>query len=245
MLLAMKVEAWKTRKFLNIYLSYTFKMLVLLFNIKIEHEKEVLAKEGHLIICNHLSYLDIIILGSIYPSCFVTSIEMKNTVFLGQVCTLAGCLFVERRSKKNIGSEIKEITEGLNNGLNVIIFPEAKSSSGDHILRYRRPLFKSAQDSKSSILSLVLNYTNLNGGDISIENRDNLFWYGEMNFLRHFLNFLKQKEVNVTLKTCSLKYYSEELTTTDIATQAYTEASMHYVPISSEQSVELSAVDNA
>ncbi|NJR13597.1 MAG: hypothetical protein HC779_04405 [Phyllobacteriaceae bacterium] len=49
---------------------------------------------------------------------------------------MAGCLFVERRSKTNLLNEVAELTEGLKNGLNVAIFPEAQHAVARQFWRF-------------------------------------------------------------------------------------------------------------
>jgi 1-acyl-sn-glycerol-3-phosphate acyltransferase len=83
---------------------------------------------------------------------------MKNTFFLGQICKFASCLFVERRSRGNLDQEIKEITDALNYGHNVLIFPEGTSTNGDEVLRFKRPLFNAAIFSSKKVLPATLNY---------------------------------------------------------------------------------------
>src|SRR5262249_41938524 len=51
---------------------------------------------------NHLSYLDVLVISSHVPACFVTSVEIRDTPGLGIIVQMAGCLFVERRNKLNL-----------------------------------------------------------------------------------------------------------------------------------------------
>ena len=192
-----------TRVALN-YLVHIYSRFVLFFlNVKVNWNlKSDLPRDGKLIVCNHLSYLDILILSSRIPSSFVTSTEMKETFGLGQICILAGCVFVNRKNKKNIHSEVKEITEALKEKINVIIFPEATSTNGEEVLRFRRPLFQSALDAKQNVSPITINYKKLNNEKVTRSNRDQIFWYGDMTFFSHFWKFLKIQKtvVEVTIE---------------------------------------------
>lgn len=152
-----------------------------------------------LIVCNHLSYIDVLILASLRPACFVTSVEIKETPVLGQISSLAGCLFVERRNKTNLSQEIKELTQALKMSIPVVIFPEATSTNGESVLRFRRPLFQSAIDAHVPVVPLTLNYQTVDGERVSQANRDLLCWYGDMSFVPHLWNFLKIKQTLVTI----------------------------------------------
>lgn len=180
--------------------SFVCKCALFLFRVKvIKNFPPLKENENYLIIGNHLSYIDILTISSNFPTCFVTSMEMKETPFLGQLCLLGGCLFVERRSRKGIGGEVGEIAEALRSGLNVVIFPEATSTNGETVIRFRRPLFQAAFNADSKVLPVCLNYRSVNGEKVSLKNRDSVFWYGDMGFGAHALKFMTHKEVVVEL----------------------------------------------
>jgi 1-acyl-sn-glycerol-3-phosphate acyltransferase len=143
------------------------------------------AAGSALYVGNHLSYIDVLVFSSNMPACFVTSMEIKEAPVLGQVCTMAGCLFVERRNKMNIHREVAEMSEGLAAGCNVAIFPEATSTNGEQILRFRRPLYVSAIDSGRPVIPFCLNYHTVGGKPIDTRLRDTVFWYGDMDFVPH------------------------------------------------------------
>lgn len=167
-----------------------------LFGVKLR--KNILPfnpNDNFLIISNHLSYLDIMIISSNFPTCFVTSTEMKETPFLGQLCLLGGCLFVERRKRAGITGEVAQITDALKSGLNVVVFPEAKSNNGEVVLKFRTPLFQAAINSGLKVLPLCINYRTLDGEKITLKNRDKVFWYGDMSFFSHALTLFTHKSV--------------------------------------------------
>src|SRR5512146_1631898 len=60
---------------------------------------------GLLIVSNHLSSLDILIISSILPSVFITSVELRESFLLGALARLGGCLFVERRNPAGLKRE--------------------------------------------------------------------------------------------------------------------------------------------
>lgn len=181
--------------------SFYSKLLLRVLGIKtdfknLEHLK---GEENYLIVSNHLSYLDVLVLASKIPSCFVTSLEIKQTPFLGQLTSLAGCLFVDRKNRSGLKGEINELRDALNSGLNVIVFPEATSTDGSEVLRFKRPLFESSVATGKAILPITINYQLISGQGVSVHNRDVVCWYGDMGFFPHFLTFLEQSEVQVEI----------------------------------------------
>lgn len=188
----------QTRSYLNFLVAMvSVSMLkVLGMKVKTNMDKEVFT-ENYLIASNHLSYLDILALSSLFPSAYVASVEVKNTPFLGQITTLAGCVFVERRSRSNLGEEIKEIDEALKIGSNVTIFPEATSTNGEQVLKFKRPLFEAAITSKRKILPLTINYNSIDSEPVTAANRDLVCWYGDMEFASHLFKLCATKHSEV------------------------------------------------
>src|SRR4051812_32869997 len=94
-------------------------------------------KENFLVVSNHLCYLDILVISSCFPSVYVTSREIQEHPFLGRVTDAAACAYVERRDRSKLAAEIAEVGKLIQNGLNVVIFPEATSTNGSAILKFR------------------------------------------------------------------------------------------------------------
>lgn len=179
-------------------LTYYSRYGLWIFKVKV-NLKNFWPGENALYVCNHLSYLDVLVIASHIRTCFVTSVEVRETPFLGQLCQMAGCLFVERRNKLNILVEIKELTEALNSKLNVSIFPEATSSNGSELLRFRKPLYFAAVEAKRPVIPLCLNYLTAAGKPITQANRDDVFWYGTMDFAPHLWRLIGTRGVTVDL----------------------------------------------
>ncbi|MAF78948.1 MAG: 1-acyl-sn-glycerol-3-phosphate acyltransferase [Halobacteriovoraceae bacterium] len=179
----------KARHLLCRIVSFYCKVGIKLLGFQVSEnyriDKLKLVDHNFFIVSNHLSYMDILVMCSQHPACFVTSVEMRDTPFLGHLCKLAGCVFVERRNKRNLGGEVAEITQALKEGLNVVVFPEATSTNGEGVIRFKRPLFRAAMDSNIPILPMTVNYTHLNGEKVTKENRDYICWYGDMTFVDH------------------------------------------------------------
>ena len=198
--------------------------------VEVNDEFDYLLKDNALIVCNHMSYLDILVLSSIYPSCFITSMEMKKTPVLGQLCDLGGCVYVERRNKNKLGEEIKEITQALNRGLNVCFFPEATSHNGEELLRFRKPLFNAARYAHKKVLPICLNYEELDGEGFHVDNRDLVCWYGDMGFLPHMWNLCGAKKVKVSLKFLEPISNPQNFHSRDLAAKTQEMVREHFKP---------------
>jgi len=78
----------QTRKILSLFIQKYARFCLSFMGIKVTSQvsdHSVLENQGELFICNHLSYLDMLVLSSIYPTCFVTSKEIRETPFWGSL----------------------------------------------------------------------------------------------------------------------------------------------------------------
>jgi lyso-ornithine lipid O-acyltransferase len=218
-----------TRKVLNRLLKFYSRLGCMILAIKPNHKLEGIERnDNFLIVANHLSYTDVLAICSELPACFVTSVEIRDTPFLGHICKLGGCLFVERRSRSNLSKEINEITEALANGLNVCVFPEATSTNGAEVLRFKRPLFKAAIESGKQVLPITLNYKKIGHEDVDISNRDKVCWYGDMTFFPHLWGILYSDSISVDVESSEPIKTRSEQDMTDLSIEAHFKVSSKF-----------------
>jgi lyso-ornithine lipid O-acyltransferase len=200
--LMMDRNPFKIRKIVSKIVQKTCWTINKIFNINITvtgQKHHLTNDENYFIISNHLSYLDVFIFCSVAPASYVTSIEMKNTPILGQASQAAACLFTERRNRNNADGEIKQIIDGLQNKLNVFVFPEATSTNGEQVIMFRKGMFSAPIAAKKEILPLTINYKVLSGSEVSLKNRDDVFWYGDQTFFPHFIKYILEDHVDVEI----------------------------------------------
>ncbi len=193
------IDPFFGRKFLTKVISLYCRIGLWFMNIRVSTTGAKAMAPNSFIVCNHTGYLDVLVLASKVNACFVTSLEMRRAPFLGQLCEMGGCLYVDRKSRANLSREVLMLTEALRSGLNICVFPEGTSTDGSGILRFKRPLFKSAIDAKADTQTLCLNYTSVDGRSLNEENRDSIFWYGDMTFFPHLWSLFQNKSVTVEL----------------------------------------------
>ena len=155
--------------------------------------------KGRLLVSNHLSYIDVPVIASIMPAVFITSVELKNTMFIGLLAHYGGSLFVERRSAAGLKREIHGISRALHEGFSVVLFPEATTSNGDTVRPFKNSLFNAAIESTSDVLPVCLRYTKLDGEAMGHKNRDRIYYYGGMSFFTHLFRLLSHASVEVEL----------------------------------------------
>ncbi len=139
---------------------------------------------GHLVVSNHLSYLDIIVLGSLLPVVFVSKSEVRNWPFVGLVATMAGTIYIDRSRKRDALRVLAKMQTALDRGDAVVIFPEATSTDGATILPFRSSLLAGAARAGTPVRWLTLSYRTPPGAPAA---RDRVCWWGDAGFTGHFL----------------------------------------------------------
>lgn len=149
-----------------------------ILDIRASYEFDPQSIKNNLIVTNHLSYIDVLVFSSLFPAAYVTSIEIKNSPVLGQVCLLCGCIFTERRRKKRTTEthtqEINKMVSYLRMGANIVLFPEATSTAGHSVLPFKTSLLESAIQGGNEFLPMGISYSS-----------PRVAWYGDMTFLPH------------------------------------------------------------
>ena len=174
-------------------------LLLRILNIRpVLFNREGLSLEKNvMIVANHVSYTDVLIVASCIPTLFITSVEVKLSGLPGLISSLGGSLFVERRNRAELKNEIQSVADKLTRGFNVALFAEATSSDGSGVLPFRSAMVESVILAEKKILPLCIRYTAINGAPADRSNLDAVCYYGNMTFFPHLINLLKQKSVKV------------------------------------------------
>ncbi len=226
-------ERWRRVRWSNRILSYYSRFGLWVLNVRARAVglENIAGVENALFVGNHVSYMDVLVISSLKPSGFVTSVEIRDTIGLGLLCKMAGCLFVERRSRGNLMKEVGELGEGLGNGVNVAIFPEATSTNGEQIFRFRRPLFMSAIQASVPVVPFCMNYHTIRQAPINKTTRDWIFYYGEMTFMPHLFSLAQAGGIDVDvvfLKPIATEGHSDP---TDLAALAQKDVESVFRPV--------------
>lgn len=191
-------------------------------NVKVMHSErlEQLRQTSYLAVCNHVSYTDIILLASLENFVFITSVEMGNNPFLGSITRNGGCLFTNRKKYVSLPKEIEKFAATLDQGFKVMLFPEGTSTNGDTVKEFRSSLFQTVKLARCPVLPFCIKYKTLDGKAISLENRDLLYWYGDMDFAPHFMKLIGCP-IEAEIDVLDLIPYQEEKTRQELSEEVY------------------------
>ncbi len=151
------------------------------------------------IVSNHCSYLDILVIGTVMPSVFVSKSEVASWVFLGRMVKLAGTVFVNRESKTAAVGVLAAIKKRLESGISVVVFPEGTTNDGLTIRDFKSTFFKAPIDSKVPILPLSILYSHIDWMPVTPGTVDAVAWHSDMQFVPHFWNLLGFRRIDARI----------------------------------------------
>ena len=158
-----------------------------------------LRERGNLIISRHVSYVDGLILGGLLPAIFVSKREIKTWPLIGQVIAISGTIFVDRIRKGKTADYVESISRLMANKINIFLFPEGTSTNGKKIMPFQTAFFRAPIAAKAPIIPVNISYESINGRPVDDKNKDQLYWYGDMDFFSHFWNLLGFKRIDIKL----------------------------------------------
>jgi len=133
-----------------------------------------------LLVSNHLSYLDILIVGAALPCYLVSKIEISHWPFFGTLARAGGTLFVDRSSRASAEAVTGQIAERLKGNVPVLFFPEGTSTDGSELLRFHSRFFSPAVVAGVPVTAASLRYVPEDGTP-----ERELCWFGDASFLPH------------------------------------------------------------
>src|SRR5262245_13416247 len=143
-----------------------------------------------LLVSNHLSYLDIVVLSSIRPCVFVAKRDVANWPLFGWLAHAAGTIFVDRQRRCSSPKVVKRIRDAITRGSMVVLFPEGTSSDGSTVLPFKSALLESAVQLRSPIAAASIEYA-LDDGSVGEE----ICYWRDMTLVPHLLNLLCKREI--------------------------------------------------
>ncbi|HXP30843.1 MAG TPA: lysophospholipid acyltransferase family protein [Stellaceae bacterium] len=155
-----------------------------------------------LFVANHTSYLDIEILGAAIEGSFISKAEVGQWPFFGWLAKLQRTVFVDRRVRST-AEQRDAIKERLEHGDNLILFPEATSGDGMHVLPFKSALFSVAEYAPKGeplvVQPVSIAYVRLDGMPLGRFYRPFLAWYGDMTMGSHLWTMLGLGTVEVAV----------------------------------------------
>ena len=156
-----------------------------IMNVEVISEGEI-PQHGAIIMANHRSYLDIIMIPSLTPVVYVAKASVRKWPIVGWGGDAMRTIWVDRGNKESRNETRNAIMDRLEEDLSVIVYPEGTTSVGPGVLDFKPGMFHAIAGSDLSIIPVAIEYEN-----------PKIAWVGDDLFIPHFLREFRSRKTRV------------------------------------------------
>lgn len=120
-----------------------------------------------LLVANHISWLDILVMNAAHPARFVSKADVKGWPLLGSLVTGAGTLYIERESRRDAMRVVHQMADALRARDVLAVFPEGTTGDGRDLLPFHANLIQAAISAHAPVLPVGLSFINGHNGQHS------------------------------------------------------------------------------
>jgi len=120
-----------------------------------------------LVVCNHLSWLDILAIHAARHVRFVSKAGVRHWPLIGPMASAAGTLFIERERARDAMRVVHHMSAALREGDVIAVFPEGTTSDGQGLLPFHANLLQAALSSGTPIQPAALRFAIASTGETS------------------------------------------------------------------------------
>lgn len=146
----------------NKYIRNWSKRLLSILKIHLEINQDLnklLSSKHFLIVSNHISWIDIFLINSIFPISFLSKGDVASWPVIGKLTKCANTIYIKRGNKKSLTTASNQIEKKLNEIDSIFFFPEGFATDGSKLLPFKSNFFQTAINCNTNILPLAIRYT--------------------------------------------------------------------------------------
>jgi lyso-ornithine lipid O-acyltransferase len=182
------------------------RFLLRLFNVRVIEKGTPPGDAPTLVVSNHVSWLDIPVIGSLHPLSFIAKSEVENWPVVGHLAKLQRSVFIDRQRRKATAEVNDALAHRLVKGEVIVLFAEGTTGDGNRLLPFRSSLVGAAQaalahDTVETVYlqPLAVAYTRRDGLPVTRRDRPFIAWYGDMELAPHLSLFVKGHAIDVVV----------------------------------------------
>ncbi len=151
----MRVQAWALQ-------------LLALWGIHLKVLGQPVLSGPALIVSNHISWLDILVIHAARYCRFVSKSDIRGWPIIGALATGAGTLYIERSSRKDALRMVHDMADAMREGDVVAVFPEGTTSDGLALLPFHANLIQSAIAAEVPVQPMSLQFVDARTGELTL-----------------------------------------------------------------------------
>lgn len=152
------------------------------------------------VVCNHLSYMDILLMSAARPFVMVAKTEVRGWPLLGWLTAQAGTVYVTRGGAPETYPSVNAaMAKAYRSGLPVLFFPEGTTTDGSEVAPFRRGLFHSVLRDGVQVRPAALRYS-IDNADEDVSVANDVCWWGDAAFVPHLVRLLGLRGVGAAVR---------------------------------------------
>lgn len=148
-----------------------------------------IPSEPCVLVANHISYFDPVVLASMLPLTAVAKREVSSWPLIGELSRKLGTLYVTRDDAHSGARCLREALHALEAGVSVLVFPEGTTTTGDSVLPFKRGIFGAAARARVPVVPVCMRY-----------DRPDAAWVGDDAFLPHYVKAITHACTRVNVR---------------------------------------------
>jgi len=169
-------------------------VLLEIFNIRLVVHGEPLPG-ARFTVANHVSWLDIQVIGACEPTRFLSKSEIAHWPVAGWLADACGTFYI-RRGKGGSRPLLNQLLPHLRAGGSIVVFPEGTTTDGRTVLPFYPRLFAAATESGCPVQPLAIRYGRApDGTDVAP-------FIGDDDLVSHILRLLQTPELVAEVTYC-------------------------------------------
>ena len=200
---------------LNLKLQRTYphayhRLLCRMFGIRVFVIGKSIRDRGVLMVANHASYFDVLVMSATAPVSFIAKKEVSGWPLFGLMARLQRSVFVDRERRGDTGHARDVLRDRLRAGEALVLFPEGTSTDGNRIITFKSALMGAVEadigiDANGApvyapVQPVTISYVGMHGIPLGRENRPLFAWYGDMDLMPHIWEALKVGPFDVVVE---------------------------------------------
>ncbi len=178
-----------------------------LMGVRLHVSRPLPLERPLLVVSNHVSWLDIVVLGAVAPLSFVAKSEMKSWPVFGWLAQLQRTVFVAREKRRDAGQQANAVADRMAAREIMVLFPEATTTDGNKLHAFKTPLFEAARFAlvqakmeQALIQPVAINYNRLHGLPMDRHWRTYVAWPGEIGLGESMIPLVRRGALDVTVQ---------------------------------------------
>lgn len=200
---SMKTGLWPETVILKIW----HRAILTALGMRVRVVGKMVEKRPLLIAANHISWTDIMALGSRVDVTFIAKSELAGWPLFGFLSRLQRTVFIERERKRKSGDQASEIARRLAAGNAMVLFAEGSTGDGNLLLPFKSTLFGAASMAIAEgaadhvvIQPVSIAYTRIHGIPMGRQHRSIASWIGDMDLVPHLSQLLAEGGLDVEIR---------------------------------------------